>query len=264
MSNPNTRPFAHGGRLPSLAKALLLLSLCALSAALLVSAANGIALTSAQVVHALLIAIVTVVLATPLLHATVYRPFQRNVLELERLAVTDPLTGASNRRRLDDLAETEFARAMRYGRGLSVLQIDVDHFKRINDTHGHRVGDEVLIQLTEQLLPVLRRHDVFARVGGDEFVVLLPETTVDVAEAVASRLLRHIRNIFAGTNGLPPVSISVGVAAINEDDKAWKDVLERADRALYRAKRGNREGPAHAPHGAASNPSATESSELMS
>jgi len=146
-------------------------------------------------------------------------------------AQTDALTGALNRRgmgrRLDDL----HARAQERAEAYAVLMVDVDHFKVINDRHGHAVGDEVLKRVALGLRESLRADDVVARWGGEEFCVLLPRVRETEAQALAERMVAGI----AGS-GSPPVTISIGVALVLPADDAADGVMRRADAALYRAK----------------------------
>ncbi|NCA72814.1 MAG: diguanylate cyclase, partial [Sphingobacteriia bacterium] len=157
--------------------------------------------------------------------------------ELQRLATTDGLTGLWNRRYFEQVAATEVGRATRYGDALSLLMFDIDHFKAINDTHGHLVGDQVLIGLTHLVGEHLRSVDVLARWGGEEFVVLLPHCPLSEARMVADKL----RLLIAG-NPFPAVgnvTSSFGVAEYrpSETAEAW---LSRADKALYGAKTAGR------------------------
>ena len=151
--------------------------------------------------------------------------------ELERLATTDELTGLPNRRSFAAQLERELARARRYGTPLSLLLLDLDNFKSINDTHGHGAGDRVLVGVARGLESCLRAPDLVARLGGDEFAVLLPQADRRASEAIARRTCAVV-----AAQELPPrTTASVGVAT-SEGGEA-RDLLEEADRALYRAKR---------------------------
>lgn len=154
--------------------------------------------------------------------------------ELRRHATTDPLTGAANRRHFMELGEKELMRSRRYQRPLSVMLIDLDNFKRINDTLGHAAGDAVLRRLAGVLKNSLRASDVIGRLGGDEFAVLVPE--LDEAEAV--QMAERVRGAMAipAVGYDQPVTISVGVAGLGPEDRSVEDALHRADRALYRSK----------------------------
>jgi len=160
--------------------------------------------------------------------------------ELRALTITDPLTGLPNRRHFDVMCSTEWERARRDRRPLAVLFIDVDHFKSYNDCHGHRAGDDCLAAVAGAIRQSLQRPgDLAARYGGDEFVVLLPDTGTDGALDVARRVLAAIRALDIRHDDLPSghVTPSIGVAQLvpGVDDTA-RELLERADRALYAAK----------------------------
>lgn len=161
--------------------------------------------------------------------------------ELRRLATVDSLTGLANRRHFMELVESEAARARRYRRPLSLLVIDADHFKRINDTHGHPAGDEVLKAFAEVGRATLRRTDTLGRLGGEEFAVLLPETDLDGAQLLAERLrTRLARHTVRYDNRSIVFTISVGGATWSPDDGAVEPLFKRADDALYEAKRTGR------------------------
>ena len=158
--------------------------------------------------------------------------------ELERLAVTDPLTGAWNRRHGLELIRAAVAEARRYETALSLLMIDVDHFKAINDTHGHQAGDDVLVALTACLQACLRESDILARWGGEEFVIAIRRCGLDDAVTVAEKL----RAAVAGplVTEVPGITVSIGAAQLDGDESVveW---LARADRALYEAKGAGRD-----------------------
>lgn len=157
--------------------------------------------------------------------------------EVQQLAITDPLTQLFNRRRFFDLADQEFGRSQRYGRPLSVIMLDIDHFKRVNDTYGHYVGDQVLQQLAAICSKNIRAIDILARYGGEEFVIMTPETTADEAVATCERL-RHAVSMesFTTTRGPIPVSISLGVVDLSQPCKTLEELLDRSDQALYHSK----------------------------
>jgi diguanylate cyclase (GGDEF)-like protein/PAS domain S-box-containing protein len=157
--------------------------------------------------------------------------------ELTRLATTDSLTGAANRRVFMDSGAEEAYRARRYNRPLSVLMLDLDHFKRVNDRFGHPTGDEVLVAVTQACRQELRASDLFARLGGEEFAVLMPETELRVARDVGARLLERVEALEVPAEGGPVrVTVSVGVACLRPGDDGVEEVLKRADKALYAAK----------------------------
>lgn len=161
--------------------------------------------------------------------------------KLERMAQTDPLTGACNRRRFMEVARRELARAGRYDNPLSLVVMDVDYFKRINDTYGHAFGDDVLKAVVAACMEALRENDVFGRVGGEEFAVVCVETTGEEAVQVAQRLRRRLTNLPLETSRTPlRVTASFGVASRREGDERLKELFQRADEALYRAKAAGR------------------------
>jgi len=167
---------------------------------------------------------------------------RRQAKELELLATTDALTGLWNRRCFLEKAEGERERAGRYGRPLSAVMIDIDLFKRVNDTHGHAAGDIVLRRFTEIVGAKLRRTDVFGRLGGEEFAALLPESDAAGASVVAEILRREIAATPVDLGGETTLRItaSFGVAAATGQADTVANLLQRADEALYRAKRGGR------------------------
>jgi len=164
---------------------------------------------------------------------------QRNLYDS---ATRDPLTRASNKRGFEESFSKEFAFARRHGRVLSVIALDVDHFKRVNDTHGHAAGDAVLRRLAEVVSAGIRCEDVFARVGGEEFVVLLRDITLADSFECADRLRRSVERADFETDGRRiPVTISVGVATLVPSvHTSHGALLEAADKALYEAKSSGR------------------------
>jgi diguanylate cyclase (GGDEF)-like protein len=164
--------------------------------------------------------------------------------QMATLANTDPLTGLANRRRLMEQFEREFRRALRYGRPLSLVYLDLDGFKTINDAFGHMFGDEVLQGIARSMLAVLRATDLLARVGGEEFALLLPETGLEGAGNVANKLRRAL-NAYSAQLGpaVPPLTFSAGISRLHDSDMSFEDMLARADAAQYLAKT---TGKAHA------------------
>ena len=159
--------------------------------------------------------------------------------KLAELSIRDELTGLYNHRFLQERMTEEFARAARYHYSLSCLMIDIDHFKAINDAHGHPVGDQVLRELGKFYTSHLRQADTIARYGGEEFVVLLPHIGYEGAELLAERLRKKIMDLsFNAGSGLSfQTSVSIGVASYPEDPVDRKEtLLFYADKALYRAK----------------------------
>ena len=161
---------------------------------------------------------------------------------LARLVSTDVLTEAHSRRSWFELGGAEFSRFQRYGRAFSVLVMDLDFFKRINDAYGHDVGDVVLRRFADMLRAESRMSDVIGRLGGEEFALLVPETPLDAAEALAARILDACRRmaVSVGT-GQVLCSCSIGVSQTEAGDEGIEDVLRRADAALYEAKRAGRD-----------------------
>lgn len=161
---------------------------------------------------------------------------------LEDMARTDSLTGVANRQALVEHARSEFSRARRYARSLSVIMIDIDHFKSINDQYGHAAGDQVLRLLGQQFQSRLRDSDFLGRVGGEEFALLLPDTPQDKAIYVAERMREqlNITTIVLDNDITLNITASFGVAAMNDDDVDFNAILHRADVAMYNAKHGGR------------------------
>jgi len=162
---------------------------------------------------------------------------KKALAELDRLARIDPLTGVLNRRSLFASAEQELSRASRYQTVFSVLLIDVDHFKRINDTYGHPIGDHALVALTSTISNHIRNIDIFGRYGGEEFIIVLPQTDAVQALVIAERIRSLVSEISVatGTEALT-MTISIGVAVYEVNDINIDRVFDRADQALYQAK----------------------------
>lgn len=163
--------------------------------------------------------------------------------ELHRLAITDPLTGVFNRRHLFILGEQALEQARRYQHPLAALMIDLDHFKQINDRYGHTVGDQALKGLAEGLQSNLRAADILGRYGGEEFVVLMPETDLETARQIAERLCEGIRSLAIETERERlRFTTSIGVTALDHARDATVDLLiQRADAAMYAAKQAGRD-----------------------
>lgn len=158
--------------------------------------------------------------------------------ELEELANTDGLSGAFNRRHFTHLAQNELERARRYGHPLSLLIMDIDHFKRINDTYGHSAGDSTIRVLAETCRGLLRHSDFLGRLGGEEFAVLLPESALEAATQTAGRLrelLSRTKLPLQDKNVTIVVTVSIGVASLQPDD-TFETLMQRTDDALYEAK----------------------------
>lgn len=167
----------------------------------------------------------------------------RKLLEFElvRLAATDVLTGLPNRRYFLEAANREVERVRRFGTAASLVMIDLDHFKAVNDTYGHPVGDEALRCLTQVCKKLLRQIDVIARIGGEEFAVMLPGTNESGAIAVAEKLRQAVYEtpVKSGQNQFN-ITASLGVAEVRAVDKSVDECLARADSALYAAKHAGR------------------------
>jgi diguanylate cyclase (GGDEF)-like protein len=162
---------------------------------------------------------------------------EERACDLQTLAAIDPLTNLYNRRQFETLARAELARCHRYMRPCSFLMIDVDHFKHVNDTYGHEMGDWVLKVVAGILTSAQRDADVVARVGGEEFVVMLPETTAEAAKMVAERIRSTVfaNALIIGESKLV-LTVSLGVSEATASSPGIEAVLRDADRALYEAK----------------------------
>ncbi len=194
----------------------------------------------------ILLALVGVMLATLGAEAIfVFRPLFRKLeaaqSKLLDAARTDPLTGCWNRRFLMDAALREAARKRRTGATLSVMMLDIDHFKKINDSYGHAVGDDALLILVNAILPSIRASDLLGRLGGEEFAILLPETALEQACQVAEKLRENIAAArIDGGGTVFSMTVSIGVADMLPEEDDFLLVLERADKALYAAKKNGR------------------------
>jgi diguanylate cyclase (GGDEF)-like protein len=163
---------------------------------------------------------------------------KRTNLKLEHLAATDPLTGAANRRQFIGMVEAEIGRAKRGGAPFSLLALDLDHFKAINDSYGHQVGDEILRGFVQRCLEAIRPYDGVARVGGEEFMVLLPQVVLSVGQSIGERIREAIANgVFGGQSGnAVALTVSIGVSQFGRDGDTIDEILRAADERLYRAK----------------------------
>jgi len=161
-------------------------------------------------------------------------------IELRQIAATDALTGAFARRAWVNLASTELERSQKHGTDASLMVLDVDHFKTINDTYGHSAGDVVLKQLAHLIFAQKRSSDIFGRFGGEEFVLLMPNTHVSEAEDIANSLRDRVRAHAFDLPVIIDVSISCGLTGTQAGPDPLEDMLERADCALYKAKRSGR------------------------
>lgn len=175
----------------------------------------------------------------------IFNPMVRRIVrytsDLLKLASTDPLTGLLNRRSFLDSAFGEVRRARRDGAPSCLMSIDADHFKRINDTQGHQAGDQVLKAMAAALAARSRKNDVLARVGGEEFAILLPDMTLEHALQMAERLRGDIARLRTPTDaGFVSFTISIGVTQVRDEETELTPALNRADKALYAAKSAGR------------------------
>ncbi len=160
---------------------------------------------------------------------------------LYRLAVTDALTLAYNRQYLSERFPTEFDRSIRYAQPLSVIMLDIDHFKQVNDTYGHPVGDEVLRSVVHTVMDLVREIDVVVRYGGEEFLILLPNTDREGAWRVADRIRQRIAESPVDSEKGPlSLTVSAGVSQVAGEGDDTAALIRRADSALYEAKQGGR------------------------
>lgn len=181
-------------------------------------------------------------------HAAIAIENARLFESVQMLANTDPLTGTLNRRRFFELAEREYESARERERPFAIIMLDVDDFKKFNDSYGHKVGDLVLMQVAETCRSALREADIFGRLGGEEFALVLPDTPLEYAVEIASRLcgLIHERDFNEGLGdyaiGAPlSVTVSVGVSALDPACRNLDALMERADKAMYAAKHSGRD-----------------------
>ncbi|MDC9728966.1 MAG: EAL domain-containing protein [Methyloprofundus sp.] len=173
------------------------------------------------------------------------KSLSRSLNELSYYAEHDPLTGLHNRRYFNEILEYEWERSARHRHTFSLLAIDLDNFKLVNDGHGHMVGDQVLVHLSQVLRKTLRKGDVLARIGGDEFTIILAETTAEQAEIVAESLRDAVNkydfSILSSNNTSVHVGISVGISSYPNDADTSNDLIAGADLALYKAKDSGRD-----------------------
>lgn len=183
---------------------------------------------------------------TQLKHKRHYDELRRNYEDNISLALVDPLTGAFNRRYLEAYFPRVLARSLRNGKPLSVLMVDVDHFKKVNDTRGHAAGDATLRMIVDRIVSGIRPADLMARLGGEEFVVVMPETGLDMALAIAERLRERVASLpielpsdsVISTPDPFDITISIGCTDVagSDENSSLDAVLKRADMALYKAK----------------------------
>lgn len=161
--------------------------------------------------------------------------------EIYQLTILDNLTGLANRREFDDVLAREFARARRYGRRFSVLTLDIDYFKTVNDTYGHPRGDDVLMEIGRLIKGRLRANDLAARLGGEEFALILPETELAGAAVVAEQLRAETEAVVCASDSKEiKVTISIGCAELTPEDQDGLALFRRSDEKLYEAKSSGR------------------------
>lgn len=159
----------------------------------------------------------------------------------ETMALTDELTGLFNRRAIYELGETMLANGQRYGNPVSIIMLDIDHFKRINDKYGHYIGDKAIKSVADHILKAVRRSDISARIGGEEFCVILPETNAVAAGELAERLRLSIEKSGMEFEGKRiKLTISIGVAEYDEECRSFEQLLRKVDQAMYSAKQAGR------------------------
>ncbi|MFM8313514.1 MAG: GGDEF domain-containing protein, partial [Deltaproteobacteria bacterium] len=161
--------------------------------------------------------------------------------QVNELAMTDALTKVFNRRAIFNKFNEEIDRAIRYQRPLVVAMVDVDHFKTFNDTEGHVLGDEALKKIAQAFLTNLRKSDAVGRYGGEEFLLLLPETKIQSGKEIAQRLREHIEKMsFQGQRQEAYLTVSMGLASLPENGKSSEELIQAADHSLYLAKQKGR------------------------
>ena len=168
---------------------------------------------------------------------------ERKLMEqkLHEMAMTDPLTTLYNRRHIMHELERSFERFKRYGTNISVLMLDIDHFKQFNDTYGHGVGDLVLVELAKYLKKAIRKLDVAGRLGGEEFLIIMPDSSVQQVKDVALRLIKGLSELKVSTSeGELSFTVSGGLSEIMKEDLCVDNLLKRADQALYFSKENGR------------------------
>jgi diguanylate cyclase (GGDEF)-like protein len=161
--------------------------------------------------------------------------------KITRLAMQDDLTSIANRRNFYSQAEAEYAHFIRTRRPLSLLMIDIDHFKKVNDKYGHSIGDAVLVQFAEFVSSIVRQEDLFGRLGGEEFAVLLREASMEQAMEIGQRINEGTAKlIIPGCDATERYTVSIGIASGGGEDNSFDSLLDRADKALYVAKQKGR------------------------
>lgn len=162
--------------------------------------------------------------------------------QLKHQATTDPLTQLFNRRQFLDLADRELSRSERKNRPISIIMMDIDHFKSVNDTYGHLIGDQVLVHLADICLKDCRKYDIWARYGGEEFIAMLPETDIGQCNLISERLRKRIADTSMQFGQITlSITVSMGISCIGVDSELnFDELVDQADQALYQSKRGGR------------------------
>lgn len=167
---------------------------------------------------------------------------EKSVDELHRLSIMDNLTNIYNRRYFFEMSQKLIATAFREQKPLSLIMLDIDYFKRVNDSYGHQAGDYILIDLVKELEKVMRKSDVFARIGGEEFTILLNNTSLEGAKVIAEKMRLTIENkvfIYNNTTSID-ITISLGISELNTENTSIEDLYKQADKQLYIAKNNGR------------------------
>jgi diguanylate cyclase (GGDEF)-like protein len=165
-----------------------------------------------------------------------------NGLILKKAAELDGLTGLNIRRHFFELAQIEWQKTLLTGKPISVLMIDIDHFKRFNDTYGHDIGDKVLVRVAETIYKTVRDKDIVGRYGGEEFAVVLSEALLETARIIADRIRKEVENqrILTENSGELNCSVSIGIGTYSGTEKEIEELFMKADKMLYKAKEGGR------------------------
>ena len=166
---------------------------------------------------------------------------KKSVQELHKLSITDSLTNIFNRRYFFEVSDTLVSLGLREEKKVSLLMIDIDHFKEVNDIYGHQAGDFILIIFAKELDKITRKSDVFARVGGEEFSILLNDTSINIAKEIAEKIRTNIENkIFAYNSKKIKITTSIGIAELSDENNSIDKLYAQADKQLYKAKANGR------------------------
>jgi len=167
---------------------------------------------------------------------------QRTQDKLSKLSKTDDLTGLLNRRSFIEKSSEEFERSIRYDRPLSLMMIDIDFFKMVNDRYGHMAGDVVLQKIAHEITLQLRTNDIFCRWGGEEFILLIPESDKNNGQSLSEKIRKSIekKSVTLTSGEVVSIKVSIGCTSIRENDSSVEALIERADRALYMSKEAGR------------------------